>query len=175
MDLNSALTARRSIRKYKNRMPEKDKLRMVLKGAMYAPSAVNKQPWHFLVIDERDLLDRIMEVHPYASMLSTAPLAILVCGDTELHNGPGYWAVDCAAATQNLLLAAHGQGLGTCWVGIHPVEERKEAMSELFLLPDTILPFALVAMGYPDQERPIPERFIAERILQNRWGQQYDL
>ncbi len=84
---------------------------------MYAPSARNEQPWHFLVINERDMLKRIMEIHPYASMLSSASHAILVCGDEELELSKGYWSVDCAAATQNILLAAHANGTWSSMAG----------------------------------------------------------
>lgn len=173
MDIFTALNERRSIRKYKNEVIDKQELIKILGGAMYAPSAANKQPWHFLVIDDVLLLDRIREIHPYASMLKSAPLAIVVCGDTRLQYGPGYWAVDCAAATQNLLLAAHGMGIGSCWLGLHPVEDRKKALSALLKLPEHILPFSLISLGKPAEEKPRPERFKPERVRKNGWEQAY--
>ncbi len=138
-------------------------------AGMYAPSARNQQPWHFLVIDERSLLDRIREVHPYASMLSGAALAILVCGDESLELSKGYWSVDCAAATQNILLAAHALGLGAVWLGVYPREERQAGIREIFGFPPEIHPFALISVGYPAEERPHPDRFREDRIRWNSW------
>jgi nitroreductase len=136
---------------------------------MYAPSARNQQPWHFLVIDERPLLGRIREIHPYASMLSDAELAILVLGDTTLELSRGYWPVDCAAATQNILLAAHALGLGAVWLGVYPREERQKGIHGLFNLPGHVHPFAIISVGIPAEEKPFPERFKEERIQWNEW------
>jgi len=116
---------------------------------MSAPSAGNQQPWHFIVVNERVLLDRIPEFSPYAAMCRQAPLGILVCGDTTLEKYPGYWIQDCSAATQNLLLAAHDLGLGAVWTGVYPREERIRGFREAFKLPDHILPLAFVVIGYP--------------------------
>lgn len=136
---------------------------------MYAPSAVNMQPWHFVVIDDNSLMEKVMEIHPYARMMQTASHAVVVCGDEQLQHADGYWVVDCGAATQNLLLAAQTLGIGTCWVGLHPKEERKFAFSRLLNLPSHVKPFALVALGYPDEQKPRPERFHAEKVRYNGW------
>ncbi len=170
MNLYEGLLTRRSIRNYSDESISREKLEQIIKAGMYAPSAVNKQPWHFMVIDEKAVHYQLMEVHPYASMLEEAPAAILVCGDDRLHNGPGYWAVDCAAATQNILLAAHSFGLGSVWIGIHPREERKKAVKQIMNLPGHIHPFALVALGMPAEEVSQPDRFKKERIYYNQWG-----
>lgn len=162
-----AIIERRSIRKYSGKPVEKSEIILLLKTAMYAPSARNQQPWHFIVIDDRSLLGRIMEVHPYASMLSVASAAILVCGDENLELSKGYWPVDCAAATQNLLLAAHALGLGAVWLGVYPRKERQDGIREIFRLPAHVHPFSLVSIGYPGEEKEIPERFKPERI---RWN-----
>lgn len=160
---------RRSIRKYTGKVIPESTIEEIIKAAMYAPSAVNKQPWHFIVVSERNILDRIREIHPYASFLATASHAILVCGDTELQHDEGYYVVDCGAATQNLLLAAHMLGIGSCWIGVHPREERKKRFAELFGLPDHVQPYALVSLGYPQEEKKIPERFRPDRIHYNTW------
>ena len=164
---------RRSIRRFTDRKIETDVLKAILTAAMYAPSAVNRQPWHFLVIDDRRLMEEIMEIHPYARMLQTASHAVVVCGDEQLQHGEGYWVVDCGAATENLLLAAQCLGIGTCWVGLHPREERKISFSRLLHLPSHIQPFAMVAMGYPDEHKPRPERFHAGKVRYNDWGQPF--
>lgn len=163
------LYTRRSIRKYAEKKVPEAAIREMIKAAMYAPSAVNRQPWHFIVVSDRDLLNRIMEIHPHASFLATASHAILVCGDEQLQHDEGYYVVDCGAATQNLLLAAHMLGIGSCWIGVHPREERKKRFSELFGLPAHVHPYALVALGYPQEQKTTPERYRPERIHYNAW------
>jgi len=160
---------RRSIRRYSDQKIDDETIKTILTAAMYAPSAVNLQPWHFVVIDQWPIMERIMEIHPHARMLRTASHAVVVCGDLELQHDDGYWVVDCGAATQNLLLAAHALGLGSCWVGIHPREERKIAFSRLLSLPSHVLPFALVALGYPEEQKARPERFHPEKVKHNGW------
>jgi len=169
MEVIEAILTRRSIRKYSREKITDNKIEIILKAAMYAPSAMNQQPWHFIVIDDREKLNRIMEVHPYSKMLKEAGLAILVCGDERLQLSKGYWVVDCGAATQNLLLAAHGIGLGAVWLGVHPREERKSGIRKIFHLPDHVQPFSLISIGYPAEEKLFPQRFKPERIHKNSW------
>lgn len=164
---------RRSIRKFKEQKIDRETIKLLLTAAMYAPSAVNKQPWHFVVIDQRQMLDKIMEIHPHAGMFKTASHGIVICGDEHLQHDDGYWVVDCGAATQNLLLAAHSLGLGACWVGLHPREERKASFSSLLELPIHVKPFALVALGISDETKKRPERFHSEKVRCNGWGQPY--
>lgn len=169
MDIIEGILSRRSIRKYTNQKISKEQIELLLKAGMYAPSARNQQPWHFIVVTDRDLLDKIKNSHPYAGMLNDAQAAILVCGDQELELSKGYWVVDCSAATQNILLAAHGIGLGAVWLGIHPREERKDAIHNLFNLPAKIQVLSLISVGYPDEIKEMPERFKPERIHYNEW------
>lgn len=112
---------RRSIRKYLDKPVEEDKLRTILRAAMYAPSARDCRPWHFIVVKDRGMIERFMQLQPYSKMLAQAPVLILVCGDQGREAAPGYFMEDCGAAVQNLLLAAHELGLGACWLGIAPV------------------------------------------------------
>lgn len=169
MEVIEAILTRRSIRKYSREKVTDNQIEIILKAAMYAPSAMNQQPWHFIVIDDREKLNLIMEVHPYSKMLKEAGLAILVCGDERLQLSKGYWVVDCGAATQNLLLAAHGIGLGAVWLGVHPREERKSGIRKIFHLPDHVQPFSLISIGYPAEEKLFPQRFKPERIHKNSW------
>jgi nitroreductase len=164
---------RRSIRKFKEQKIDRETIKLLLTAAMYAPSAVNKQPWHFVVIDQRPMLDRIMEIHPFAGMFKTASHGIVICGDENLQHDDGYWVVDCGAATQNLLLAAHTLGLGACWVGLHPREGRKASFSAMLGLPTHVKPFALVALGYADETKQRPERFHPQKVRYNGWNQPY--
>ncbi len=169
MELYEGIITRRSIRRYADRKISQDIIEMLIKAGMYAPSASNQQPWHFIVITERNILDKIKDVHPYAKMLGNAQLAILVCGDEDLELSKGYWVVDCSAATQNMLLAAHSLGLGAVWLGVHPRAERKKEIRNIFDLPENIQPLSLISIGYPDEQRNTPERFKKDRIHYNTW------
>ena len=147
----------------------KETIEELLRAAMSAPSAGNEQPWQFLVIDDRKKLDSITGVNPNAKMCKEAQAAILVCGDTTKEKYPGFWVQDCAAATQNILLAAHTLGLGAVWVGLYPIEDRVVAMRTLLGLPDRVVPLALVPLGYPAQPIPPENRFNAARIHREHW------
>lgn len=169
MEIIEGILTRRSIRKYSEKKVNKEQIHELIKAGMYAPSARNQQPWHFIIIDDRQLLNKMMSIHPYAKMLGQAQWAILVCGDEKLELSKGYWVVDCSAAAQNILLAAHGSGLGAVWLGLHPREERKNDIRKLFGLPDHIQPLSLISVGYPAEEKEQPERFKTERIHHNQW------
>ena len=165
----NAILKRRSIRRYSGDPVNKSDIQILLKAGMYAPSARNQQPWHFIVIDEDSILTSISKIHPYAGMLPQAELAILVCGDEDLEISKGYWSVDCAAATQNILIAAHSMGLGAVWLGVYPREERQKGIRELFQLPARVHPFALISIGNPAETKAFPDRFKEERIHVNKW------
>lgn len=162
---------RRSVRKYTGDPIAEDDIKTLIKAAMYAPSAVNKQPWHFVVLDTSDAntIDTIVNLHPNAVMLQKAASAILICGDEKLAHAPGYIACDCSAATQNMLLAAHAIGLGAVWIGIYPRTERINGLKTLFQLPEHIVPFSIVSLGHPAIEKDMPERFNEERIHYEKW------
>jgi len=168
MDAIDAILTRRSIRHFNPQPVPEEEIQVLLKAAMYAPSAGNAQPWHFVVIDERAVLDEVPKFHDYSSFIQEAPLAILICADKDLAK-PERWIQDCSAAAENLLLAAHARGLGGCWIGIQPVPERIEGITRLVNLPDKIQPACLIAVGYPAKTPPNPERFRPERIHHNRW------
>jgi nitroreductase len=164
-----AILTRRSIRKYTGEpVPEKMILEL-LEAAMSAPSAGNEQPWEFVVIDDRRILDEIPQVHPYAQMCRQAPVAILVCGDLKKEAHQGFWVQDCSAATENLLIAVNEKGLGAVWVGVYPREERVEAIRNLIKLPEHIVPLALIPIGYPAEKRPPSNRFDPARIHKNKY------
>lgn len=169
MDIIELLLTRRSIRKYTNKDVSDEIIEKLLKAAMYAPSAGNQQPWHFLVLRDRNTFQKITEFHPYAKMLQEASVAILICGDTSLETNKGYWPFDCSAATENVLIAAHGLGLGSVWLGIYPRPNRQDGMRKLFQLPDNIMPFSLISIGYPAEKKKTPLRFKPERIHYDKW------
>ncbi len=163
------IRCRRSVRKYTGEAVSRDVLEELLRAGMQAPSARNLQPWEFVLVTDRDILNRIPEYHPYSSMVPGASAVILVCGDTSRQDNPGYIAQDCAAVTQNILLEAVAQGLGAVWLGVYPKPERINGMRLLFKLPDHVLPVSLVSIGVPG-ENPEPEdRFDSRRIHLNSW------
>ncbi len=169
METLEAIRTRRSIRQYLDRPVPEDVLQQVLSAAMYAPSACNQQPWQFLVLEDRKLLREVPKIHPYAAMAVQAPLAILVCGDTSLEEVPGSWVIDCSAAVQNLLLAAHALGLGAVWCGVYPQQDRVEGFRRLLGLPTHVIPHSLVPLGYPAEQPAQEERYRADRIHHNGW------
>ena len=169
MDTLTAIHTRRSIREYQDKDIPEDLILELLKAAMASPSARNQQPWEFVVITEPNLRKEIPAVCPFAQMIVAAPLAILVCGNLQIETAQGYWVIDCAAATQNLLLAAHALGLGAVWTGVYPREERMDGLTRLLDMPEFILPHSLVVIGFPALQPPEQERFKPERIHFNGW------
>jgi len=169
METLEAIFTRRSIRKYKKKTIPEETIETLFRAGFSAPSAGNQQPWHFVLLDDRKILNVIHTFHPSAKMLQDADKAILVCGDLNLEKFKGYWMIDCAAATQNILLAAHNLGLGACWLGLYPREGRVTGMRKLLQLPTHIIPFALVALGHPAEIKLAEDRYNKARIHQNKW------
>lgn len=164
-----AILSRRSIRKYTpDKVPEKD-IRDLLEAAMAAPSAGNAQPWYFIVIDDRDILRQIPSFHPYSHMLKEATVAILVCGDETLEKYKGYWVQDCSAATENILIAVAEKGLGAVWLGVYPIEERVAGLRRLLGIPDHVIPFSLIPVGYPAEHKEPANRYNEARVRRNKW------
>ena len=169
MDAMDAILSRRSIRKYTEQPVSDEIVKELLEAAMSAPSAGNEQPWHFVVIKEREILDEIPAFHPYSQMLRHAPVAILVCGDETLEKYQGYWVQDCSAATQNILLAAQAKGLGAVWLGVYPIEDRVANLRKLLGIPEHVIPFSLISIGYPAEQKPRSARYDDSRIHHNQW------
>jgi len=169
MDAMEAILTRRSVRKY-NKKPLSDQvIEELLEAAMSAPSAGNQQPWHFIVIDDPEILAKVPTFHNHAKMLSDASVAILVCGDLDLEKHKGMWTHDCSAATQNILLAVRAKELGAVWLGIYPREERIKGMKELTNLPENIMPFSLISIGDPAEKQEKVDRNNTSRIHHNKW------
>jgi nitroreductase len=169
MDTLEAIHTRRSIRRYTNQNVEDEAIQKILAAGMSAPSAGNQQPWQFIVITDKTILEEIPHISPYAGMAKDAPGAILVCGDLNLESIKGFWVQDCAAATQNMLLAAHALGLGAVWTGIYPMQDCVDGFKKLLHIPENVIPFALIPIGYPAQESRGENRFKEERIHYNTW------
>lgn len=167
---------RRSIRKYTSQPVAKDTVERLLKAGMAAPSAHNEQPWQFIVIDDRELLAQIPEVHDYSSMLKEAPLAILVAGDKRCLQAEeeklalAYMNQDCSAAIQNILLAAEGEGLGAVWLGVYPKTDVMSQLKDMFDLPEAVVPISLIAVGHPKEEKEGHDRYLADRVHWNQFN-----
>lgn len=163
---------RTSIRSYSDQKVEKDQIMTLLKAGMSAPSAVNKQPWAFMVIDNKELMEKIGDEFKNAGMIKKASCAIIVCGDLKLALegvAQEFWVQDCSAATQNILLAAHSMGLGAVWCGVYPNSERVEALKNLLSLPDNIVPLNIIPIGVREKEQEPKDKWKEDRIHWNKW------
>jgi nitroreductase len=168
MDAMQAILTRRSIRKYTSEPVSYEMVTELLKAAMSAPTAAG-EVWDFVVVRDQSVLEGVSKFHPHALMLRSASVAILVCGNPNIEKLPGRWVLDCAAATENMLIAANALGLGAVWVGIYPVEERIKVMRSLLGIPDQVVPLSLVSVGHPGEKKEPPSRFRQERIHRDRW------
>jgi nitroreductase len=172
VDALEAIQTRRSVRKYEKKEISDEIVDKLLSAAMSAPSARNQQPWEFIVIKYREMLEAIPTFSPFAKMAAHAPLGILICGDTRDLPSPGFWVQDCSAATQNLLIAAHALGLGAVWTGVYPMDPmdgRVTGFTKLCRLPRGVVPLAFVVVGYPAETPPTQNRFDSHRIHANVW------
>ncbi len=148
--MSELIKNRRSIRKYDPDKPvTKEQLNQLLEAAMLAPSAKNNRPWEFVVITKRELLDKIAEIHPNTKMCSTATAVIVVVATPPTGPIEGYFPQECGAATQNILLEACYLGLGTCWCGVYPREDRVRSLCDLLSIPEPKIPISLIAVGIP--------------------------
>lgn len=172
--LNNILK-RTSVRSYLDKSIEDDKIEKLLRAGMAAPTAVNKQPWHFVVVTDKSLLQKLAKANPYAEMVARAPLAIVVCGDmTKALDGNAreFWVQDCSAASENILLAATGLGLGAVWTGTYPSEERCAAVSEVLGLPETLIPLNTIVIGYPNGEVTPKDKWQESNISYNMYDEE---
>jgi len=160
---------RRSIRKYKDIEVEDHLMHEIIKAGMNAPSAGDEQPWHFILINDREMLAKIKKVHPYSRMLLQVKNAVLICGDPSLEKHKGFWIQDCAAAVQNMLLMIDYKGLGSVWLGIYPLKDRIDGVRKIFNIPEEIIPFAVLPVGYPDETKPENNKYDELRVHRNKW------
>ena len=167
--MDDPVLSRRSIRRYTGRPVDDATVERLLRAAMAAPSAGNQQPWQFVVLRDRETLTAITEWHPYAKMLPSAPVAVVVCGDPGDAKWAALWEQDCSACTENLLIEAELLGLGAVWLGIHPLEERVTALRALLGIPAAVVPFAVVPVGWPAERKEPSDRYDAARVHAERW------
>jgi nitroreductase len=167
----SLFFGRRSIRKYAPGEISDSLVRDLLEAGMAAPSAVEKDPWHLIVLRQREVLARVAEGLPNGRFLAEAGLGIVVAGDLEQAHGRelSYLLQDCSACTQNILLAAHALGLGACWLGVHPREPRVVHLRAVLGIPAHVLPVAAIAVGWPAKSEPARTRYDEAKVHRDRW------
>ncbi|GIQ86588.1 hypothetical protein KIPB_008468 [Kipferlia bialata] len=154
MEAIECIMTRKSIRKLDvTREVSKETLETIVKAGFAAPTAVNARPWHYVVVTNREVLDKFAAVLPYCGFATKASAAIVVCGKTDKFVkapfAPEYWVQDCSAATENILLAAHALGLGATWSGVFPVEDLIKEVTSILSLDETVVPLSVIPMGYP--------------------------
>jgi nitroreductase len=169
MDVLQAIFTRRSIRKFTGEPISEENMQTLLKAGFSAPSAHNSQPWHFVVVKNPASLEYIAEAHPYAKMLPKAGSCIIVCGDNNVQKAKGFLVEDCSAAIQNILLAAHGLGLGAVWCGLYPAPELTQIIATTIKLPDHIDPIGMVVVGHKAEDREPASRFDNAKIHYDQW------
>ena len=173
MDMLKSIFERRSIRKYTGDPVSREQLLTLVKAGMAAPSSRDTRHFNFVIVDDNEMVDKLAKGLPYAKMLETARHAIIVASDLSVAYGGfeiDYWLQDCSAAAENVLLAAQALGLGACWTGVHPREERVSFIKEIMGLPEDIRPLCVIAVGIPAGEEKPRDKFDPSHVFWNRWG-----
>lgn len=162
---------RSSIRSFQDRPVSKEQLETLVRAAMAAPSAMNKQPWQFIIIQDKEILKALSQIRT-SSMVQRAPAAIVVCGDMHLA-GEGwlqqYWIQDCSVASQNILLTITDMGLGGVWTSVYPAPERMKIVSELLELPEHIIPLNIIPVGYPQGQPEPKDKWDPKKVHWNKF------
>ena len=163
----SAIYNRKSVRSFiKDRPVSDEDVQSLIKAGMSAPSGKDTRPWEFVIINDRAILDKMAEELPTAKMLSQAPMAIVVCGDTIRSS---YWYLDCSAATENILLAAEAMELGGVWTAAYPYRDRMATVIKNTNMPAQVLPLAVIPIGYPMGNHSVKDKYDEKKIHMNKW------
>lgn len=167
----NCIFTRKSVRSFTQERVSDETLIELVRAGMAAPSARNLQPWTFVIVTERRVLDQLAERLPYAKMLFEAQAAIVVCGDLSKSgvDPEGYWVQDCSAATENILLAAEALGLGAVWTGVYPRPDRVSIVKETLGIPDHVIPLNVIPIGHPKGEHHPKDKFKETNIHWQRW------
>jgi nitroreductase len=167
MDVHEAIRDRRSIRKYKDTEVEDEKVKEILEAGQWAPSASNKQPWHFIVVRDKDMREKLAKAHAYGRFMKESPVVIVVLGEPARH--PRYNLADPHNAVQNMLLAAYAQGLSTCWMGVRDTDI-EPVFRKLLNVPDDLRVVCSISVGYGNQERTSNRRSLDELVSWETFG-----
>ena len=166
------IMTRVSVREFTGEKISEAQIDTLLRAAMAAPSAINKQPWAFIVVTYEAIIARLGKALPYSRCSNHPAVAIIPCGDLskaiegEMAN---FWINDVSAATENLLLAAHAMGLGAVWTGLHPDMNRAKMVQDMLNLPEHIIPLCVVPVGVPAENPDIKDKYKPENIHHNGW------
>lgn len=167
--MENIIFTRRSIRRFEDKPVEMEKIDRILRAGMQAPSAHNLQPWEFLVLTEQDKKEAVSKMSPWAGMVAKAPVTIIVIGNQKNPDMLKYLPQDLGACTQNILLQIAEEGLGGCWMGFYPDEERVNSVREYFKIPQDRIPFSVIALGYSPEENRFVDRSDMNRVHYNVW------
>ena len=161
---------RRSVRKFTQTPVTEEQIKTMLEAGMLSPSACNTRAWRFVVVTNKEVLNKIADVHPWAKMLQTAQVCVVVVALPQKQEGIlnglplGFFPQDCAAVTQNIMLQATEMGLGSCWCGVYPKEPLIASISEILELPKDEPPFSLIAIGEPDESPKMRGKYEEEKV-----------
>jgi nitroreductase len=158
--------SRRSIRRYTDRPVSEEDVTSLLEAGMAAPSASNRKPWYFVTVTDKETLQTLADSHPYGKMLASAALSIAVCGDPAISD---WWVQDCTAATENILIAVAGLGLGAVWLGCHGKSERERAVRKTLGIPENIGVLSLLSIGHPAEHKEARTQYDPARVHANQW------
>lgn len=165
------IMTRTSVRYYTEEPVSAEQTETLLRAAMAAPTAVNKQPWSYVVITDAATREQLSNDTGKAPA-GRAPLLIVICGDMDRAlegEARDYWIQDCSAAAENLLLAAHGMGLGAVWLGYYPITERVNKLREILGMPESIIPLGIMAVGHPAEQPEPKDKWRPEAVHYEKW------
>jgi nitroreductase len=171
-DTLNTIFARKSVRSFKSDAVPDEKLRMLVRAGMAAPTAVDKRPWEFIVVTDRAVLKQLADALPYAKMAEKAAAAIIVAGDVKKQWGgmeSDYWIMDCSAATQNILLAAESMGLGAVWTAVYPEDSRVRSVRQILGIPSHVVPLNVIPVGVQAGREKPKDKYDPKQIPWNRW------
>lgn len=170
-DILDVIFKRRSIRIFERRQVEKDLLVKLLQAAMAAPSASNSRPWEFVVVTDEETITKFRAKIKYGNFNASA--VVVVCANLAIAQNESafrFWVQDCSAATENLLIAAAGMGLGACWVGAYPKEEEMKTLRSILDIPNEVFPLSMIYLGYPAEEKAPRTQYDERRVHWEKYG-----
>jgi nitroreductase len=168
----NVIYSRKSVRHFTEQSVSREALEALVRAGMSAPSAVNRQPWVFIAIDDRQILDALGSRLPYARMLLKTNAAIVVCGDMKNAMDEWqqeFWIQDCSAATENILIAAEAMGLGSVWTAVYPAKDRIDIVRRSLNLPDHIIPLNVLPIGFPENVDKPKDKWNTGKLVWNKW------
>jgi nitroreductase len=171
-DTLKTIFSRKSVRTFKSETVPKEKLELLIRAGMAAPTAVDKRPWEFIVVTDRTVLKQLADALPFAKMADKGAAAIIVGGDVRKQWGgmdSDYWIMDCSAATENILLAAESMGLGAVWTAVYPEESRIRTVRQILGIPSHIVPLNLIPLGVPAGREKPKDKYNPAQIHWNKW------